>query len=288
MTAINRSLKALFTFLLVALSSGLTAGVTYYDLKAPGTALTNPEIAQGGILLLKVDTVSALSFNDKPVFVDSKGLALIALSRDATSAKLSWLSADNTQRTTNITVIKRDFAIERIDGLPPAKVTAPPDPAIQQRIRNEAIAVRQARTLTEARADFLEKFIWPVEGRISGYYGSQRILNGIPKTPHYGVDVAVPTGTPVVAPASGKIIYANQDMYYSGGTLVIDHGHGLSSTFLHLSELLAAPGDVVKQGQVVAKVGATGRATGPHLDWRMNLGPGTRIDPELIVAPMKK
>ena len=128
-------------------------------------------------------------------------------------------------------------------------------------------------------------FIWPTIGPISGVYGSQRILNGKPKWPHYGVDIAVPTGTEVRAPAGGVVTLAHPDMFYSGGTLIVDHGHGLSSAFLHLSKLRVKTGDKVKQGDVIAEVGATGRATGAHLDWRMNLF-NRRIDPQLLVSPM--
>ena len=132
---------------------------------------------------------------------------------------------------------------------------------------------------------FLAGFIWPLQGPITGVYGSQRILNGEPRRPHFGVDVAAPTGTPVVAPADAIVTLVHPDMYFSGGTLIMDHGHGLSSTFIHLHKVLVEEGQVVKQGDVVAEVGATGRVTGPHLDWRMNLFT-VRIDPELLVPPM--
>ena len=122
-------------------------------------------------------------------------------------------------------------------------------------------------------------------GPISGVYGSQRILNGKPRRPHFGVDVARPTGTPIVAPADGVITLAEPAMFFSGGTLIIDHGHRLSSSMLHLHKILVKEGDQVKQGQVIAEIGATGRVTGAHLDWRMNLR-GHRIDPQLLVPPM--
>ena len=123
------------------------------------------------------------------------------------------------------------------------------------------------------------------DGRISGVYGSQRVLNGEPRRPHFGLDIAAPTGSPVKAPADGVITLAHPDMYYSGGTVILDHGQGLSSSFLHLSRILVAEGDEVSQGQVIAEVGATGRVTGAHLDWRMNWY-DQRIDPQLLVGPM--
>ena len=133
--------------------------------------------------------------------------------------------------------------------------------------------------------DALAGFQWPAIGPISGVYGSQRIYNGTPRSPHYGVDVAVPTGTPVLAPSSGVVTLAEPDLFYSGGTIILDHGFRLSSSFLHLSKVHVAVGQEVKQGELIGEVGATGRATGPHLDWRMSWR-NQRIDPQLLAPPM--
>ena len=134
---------------------------------------------------------------------------------------------------------------------------------------------------------FLSDFQWPLTGRISGVYGSQRVYNGKPGRPHYGVDVARPTGTVVVAPADAVVTLVQQNNYYSGGTLIMDHGYGVSSTMIHLSEVLVNDGQTVKQGDPVAKVGASGRATGPHLDWRLNWFE-VKLDPVTVVPPMKE
>lgn len=290
MTDINQFLNG-FKWILLGLTLSAPASfasVKFIDLRHPDTEISAPpNIAQGGMLVVKMAATDKAWFNDKSVFVGSQGEAIIALHRDDTEAVLRIVDAEGTELIRTFDVVQRDYRIERVNGLPPAKVTAPPDPAITERIRKESRAIRKARQRLDDRQDFQSGFIWPVKGRISGVYGSQRILNGEPKTPHYGVDVAVPTGTKVVAPADGIIIYTNQDMYYSGGTLVIDHGHGLSSAFLHLSKIDVAVGDRVKQGQYVARVGSTGRATGPHLDWRMNLGATTRVDPQLLVQPIQ-
>ncbi len=291
MAAINQYHNWLKMYLVgLTLSASVCLGsVKFIDLRNPNETLpSQPAIPQGGVLALEVSPDTQVWFNEKPVFVSAAGLAIIALHRDDTQAQLKLVSVGGVETSRALDVTMREYRIERIDGLPPAKVTAPMDPKIRERIRNEAAEIRAARKKLDDRQDFLNGFIWPVEGRISGVYGSQRVLNGEPKTPHYGVDVAVPTGTSVVAPADGKVIYANTDMYYSGGTLVIDHGHGLSSTFLHLSKIEVTVGQVVKQGEIVARVGSTGRSTGPHLDWRMNLGSSTRIDPQLLVQPMQK
>ena len=145
--------------------------------------------------------------------------------------------------------------------------------------------VVSARNRRDERTDFAEPFAWPARGRISGVYGSQRILNGEPRRPHFGLDIAAPTGTPVYAPADGIVTLAYDDMYFSGGTLIVDHGHGLSSSFLHLSEVLVEAGMQVKKGDLIARIGATGRASGPHLDWRMNWL-DRRVDPQLLVKDL--
>lgn len=142
--------------------------------------------------------------------------------------------------------------------------------------------VKQARDRIELDTAFAQDFIWPAVGPISGVYGSRRILNGEPRRPHYGVDVAGPVGQPVYAPADGLVTLYVPDMYYSGGTMIIDHGYGISSTFLHLSKEHVEVGQRVKQGDLIAEIGATGRVTGPHLDWRMNWFE-KRVDPQLLV-----
>jgi len=191
--------------------------------------------------------------------------------------------ADGRESTREIKVRRREYRIQRIDGLPPRQVS--PTEEDMKRIRREYALARKARARDDARTDFLVDFIWPTIGPISGVYGSQRILNGKPRRPHYGVDVAVPTGTPVRAPAPGIVTLAYPDMFFSGGTLILAHGHGLSSSFLHLSKLVVKAGQRVAQGDIIAEVGATGRVTGAHLDWRMNLK-SKRIDPTLLVGPM--
>ena len=147
--------------------------------------------------------------------------------------------------------------------------------------------VATARLHRDNHAYYSEGFAWPAKGRISGVYGSQRVLNGEPRRPHYGLDIAAPKGTDVYAPADGLITMAHPDMYFSGGTIILDHGQGLSSTFLHLSKILVEAGTFVKQGDLIARMGMTGRASGPHLDWRMNWL-DRRVDPQPLLSPMGK
>jgi murein DD-endopeptidase MepM/ murein hydrolase activator NlpD len=181
-----------------------------------------------------------------------------------------------------IEVAPRDWPVENVNGVPSKTVNPPPD--IAKRIAREQAQVVAVRSRDDAREDFTQRFIWPVQGRISGRFGNQRVYNGTPKSPHSGMDIAAPSGTAVKAPAGGIVSFAANDLYLTGGTLVIDHGAGISSNFLHLSRIDVQVGDRVEQGQIVAAVGATGRATGPHLHWGMNWF-DVRIDPLLVVEP---
>ncbi len=217
--------------------------------------------------------------------VSEEGWFLVGFGRDAApEAEVVVTGPDGGRERLVLAVSPREYRIERIDGLPAAKVTTRDDEELA-RIDREASRVAEARMIDDPRTDFRSGFRWPVAGRISGVYGSLRILNGEPRQPHYGVDIAAPAGTKVRAPADGLVTLAEPDLFLSGGTLVVDHGHGLSSTFLHLSRILAKPGERVWKGSDIAEVGATGRATGPHLDWRVNLFE-RRLDPALLVGPM--
>jgi murein DD-endopeptidase MepM/ murein hydrolase activator NlpD len=242
------------------------------------------EAVQGGLLLGQTTPGSVVFLDEEPVRVWPDGGFLIGFGREAPPvARLAVTFPDGREASHTIAVAQRDYRIQRIDGLPPSRVS-PPE-AVLARIREEASRVRDARAMVSDRDDYAAGFVWPLTGRISGVYGSQRVLNGEPRQPHYGVDVARPEGTVVTAPAPGVVTLAEDDLYYSGGTLIIDHGRSLSSTFIHLSEILVEPGQRVQTGDAIAKVGATGRATGPHLDWRMNLG-DIRLDPALLAGPM--
>jgi murein DD-endopeptidase MepM/ murein hydrolase activator NlpD len=155
------------------------------------------------------------------------------------------------------------------------------------RIRKEVRLAKAARAIDSDLQNFLQTFTWPAQGIISGVYGSRRYYNGVPKRPHYGLDIAAPQGTAVTAPAAGIITLVHENMYFSGGTVIMDHGHGISSTFIHLHKAHVKSGDRVEQGQLIAEIGTTGRSTGPHLDWRMNWF-NQRLDPQLLMPEMPK
>ena len=274
MVRLNHGVNLVLLVLLAM--AGPTAGATDLELNGP--------LVQGSLLQGKTLSGSRVEHDGKPVRVSPGGNFLIGFGRDAASESLLRITLPDGRRLERqLEVRQREYDIQRIDGLPPSKVT--PRAEDLARIRADSAAAKKARALEDARTDFLSGFEWPAIGRISGVYGSQRILNGEPRRPHYGVDIARPAGTPVKAPADGLVTLAHPDMFYSGATLIMDHGHGLSSTFLHLQEILVTEGQRVKRGEVVARLGASGRATGPHLDWRMNLR-GMRLNPETVVGPM--
>lgn len=241
---------------------------------------------QGGLIFGQTQPGAQARLDGKPLRMTADGRFIFGFGRDAAErATLEVTMADGAVTTQELEVARRDYDIQRIDGIAQDYVT-PPDEVLA-RIRADSEAAAKARTADRPETDFDSGFVWPAQGRISGVYGSQRILNGEPRQPHYGVDIAGPVGTPIMAPADGVVTLAHPDMYFSGATLIIDHGHGLSSTFLHLEKIEVMEGQRVRQGEVVALMGKSGRVTGPHLDWRMNWG-DERIDPTLLVPPMPK
>lgn len=239
---------------------------------------------QGSLVFGRAQPGSTVSFKGRLVRVADDGRFVIGLDRDE-AAEVQLVVAHDGTATDRRTfkVEPRQYDIQRIDGLPPAQVTPPPEAL--KRIERDYAQVRAARGRDSTRGDVFAGFTWPAVGRISGVYGSQRILNGVPKQPHFGVDVAAPIGTPVRAPAGGTVTLAVPDMYYTGGTIMIDHGYGVSSAFLHLSRLHVKEGQEVKQGDPIGEIGMTGRASGPHLDWRVNWFEA-RVDAQQLVGPM--
>lgn len=242
------------------------------------------EPVQGGLIFGHAAPGSEVSVDGREVMISADGQFVIGFGRDDSGEiTLAVKEPGAEAQVQTLAIAPREYNIERVDGLPPKTVT--PDPESLARIRADAAQARSARSRRDQRVDWAAGFIWPARGRLSGFYGSQRVLNGEPRRPHFGVDVAASTGTPVTAPAAGVITLAHPNMYYSGGTVILDHGQGLSSSFLHLSEVLVEVGQRIEQGDVIGKIGATGRATGPHLDWRMNWL-DKRVDPQRLVGDM--
>jgi len=259
----------------IALAVSLCASSPAQALELDGTAV------QGGLIFGQTKAGNRVFLDDSKIMVSADGRFVIGFGRDETGSRtLRVTEPGDSEVSLTLEVAPREYQIERVDGLPPKTVT--PDPEAAQRIREEGAMVASARALRDERSDYSHGFSWPAQGRISGVYGSQRVLNGEPRRPHFGLDIAADTGHPVYAPADGIITLAHPDMYFSGGTIVLDHGQGLSSSFLHLSRILVETGASVKKGDLIAEIGATGRASGPHLDWRMNWL-NRRVDPELLL-----
>lgn len=264
---------------------GLLALVCMLGASLAGAIELDGQLTQGAMVRGQAAPDTEITLNGKPVRVTEDGRFAIGFGRDADLEQtLVEIPAEGEPVEHRLTLTARDYVIQRIEGVPQRTVT--PDESALERIRAEASMVGRARAIDSDRTDFTGQFIWPAGGRISGVYGSQRVYNGEPRNPHFGVDIAAPTGTLVVAPADGVVTLTHPDMYFSGGTLLIDHGYGFSSTFIHLSEVLVAEGQEVAQGDVIAKIGATGRATGPHLDWRINWY-HERLDPVTVAPPLE-
>lgn len=253
--------------------------------KADGIAVVQipSNVPQGGLLFGMVPPGSALSYDGRAVRVATNGRFVVGAAREQTgNLSLKLVAPDGSTRMLDIAIAPRTFPIERVNGVPEKTVNPPPE--IAARIAREQAEVDAVRTRDDDRADFDTAYAWPVKGRISGVFGSQRIYNGTPASPHSGIDIAAAKGTPIHAPAGGIVTFANPDLYLTGGTVLIDHGHGVSSNFLHMSRIDVKLGDRVEQGQVIGLVGATGRATGPHMHWGMNWF-HVRVDPQLLMTP---
>jgi hypothetical protein len=244
------------------------------------TAAIPAQVAQGCAVFGRVTPGTRVRLGDRQVRVADDGLFVFGVGRDQRDPLLLHLtSAAGGTRVHRIAVQPRDWRIERVDGVPQA--TVDPPPALAARIAREQAAVAAARSRDDPRPDFAAGFDWPTRGRISGVYGSQRVYNGSPRSPHSGLDVAAGSGTPLKAPAAGIVAFAEPDLYLTGGTVLLDHGHGLSSVFLHLSRIDVQVGQRVERGEVFGAVGATGRATGPHMHWGLNWF-DVRLDPALL------
>ncbi|MCR6651150.1 MAG: M23 family metallopeptidase [Cellvibrionaceae bacterium] len=272
---INRRCSLSLSWLIAFFAAWWTAGAAAELLELEG------QWQQGGIIFGKVTPGYELQLDGRRVRTTDGGEFVFGLGADAPrQVTLAVRDATGRAETRTYEVKQRKYNEQRVNGVEQKHVTPPPE--LLARIERENALTRKARLLDDERRDFLQDFIWPLSGPITGVYGSRRVFNGVPRSPHYGLDIAAPTGTRVVAPAAGLITLAEPDLFYSGGTLILDHGHGLSSTFIHLSKILVAVGDRVEQGQAIAEVGATGRVTGPHLDWRMNWF-DVRLDPALLM-----
>jgi murein DD-endopeptidase MepM/ murein hydrolase activator NlpD len=239
------------------------------------------DFTQGGLVIGQTEPGSRVFLDDKPVEVSPSGQFVFGFGRDfKKTADLKIQHKDGSEERQEFSISKREYKIEQVSGLPPSKVT--PSPEFFARIKKENAEIARIRAINTKKEWFLSGWQWPALGRVSGVYGSQRVLNGIPKRPHFGLDIAAPVGTPVVASTDGMVRMAASDLFYTGGTIMIDHGYGLVSVYSHLSKLDVTAGQFVRQGTKIGEIGKTGRASGAHLDWRLNWF-NERLDPELLL-----
>jgi len=276
-------IRAARLLLALALLPGAGAANDRGETGASGAIVLPESAAQGSLVFGQTRPGSTVALDGRPLRVSAAGRFVFGIGRDqARNAQLDIGLPDGQRLRRDVAVKKRDWPIERVSGVPQKTVDPPPE--IAARIAREQAAVAAERERDDDRDDVFSGFRWPLEGRISGRFGRQRIYNGTPGAPHSGTDIAAASGTPVHAPAAGIVAFAEPDLYLTGGTVLIDHGHGVGSNFLHLSQLDVTPGQRVAQGDIIGRVGATGRATGPHLHWGLTWFQ-TRLDPQLLELP---
>ena len=232
---------------------------------------------QGSFILGKTEPGAEVFIDKKKIKVTSDGYFAFGLGRDRKNDVVITINEKKIIKK----VFKREYEIQRIDGLEEKKVTPPEE--VYERIKRENKWIGKARAVNSNLTFFKNKFINPLENAIvTGVYGSQRILNGKPKWPHYGIDFAAEEGTEIKAMLDGVVTLAEPDLFYTGGTLIFDHGHGISTLYMHMKTLMVKKGQKVKQGDVIGTVGSTGRSTGAHLDVRLNWFQ-TRLDPATVL-----
>jgi hypothetical protein len=274
--------KASIWFILMGI---LNTGPFSVDSVAGDFILKGPQV-QGGLVIGYTEPGAQVAINGNKVRVSKLGVFLIGFGRNAkNTSKLYIKFPDKSIIQKTLKIKERKYSVQRIDGLPSRQVTPNPKDLAQIKIDNAKIA--HIRRLDTSNAHFTSGFQWPAIGPITGVFGSQRILNGIAKAPHNGVDLAAPKGSPVTAAANGTIALVDSKMFYTGKTVMIDHGHGLSSVYVHMDKIFVTNGTQVKKGDKIGVVGSTGRATGPHLHWGATLF-DVHLDPSLLVGISSK
>ncbi len=236
---------------------------------------------QGALVLCQLMPSDKIWLDGREVMVAANGMTVFGIARDQLSAELLIKRPGHEDVKKQLLFESRAYQIERVNGLPPKTVTVPDGWKKRRAIENGRVAA--GRAVVSADQYWRAVFLRPAEGRISGVYGSQRILNGKPRSPHYGLDIANDVGTPVRAPATGIVRLAASDFLLEGGIVIIDHGHGVTSTLFHMDTVIVKEGDIIDQGDPIGTIGAKGRASGPHVDWRMNWL-NVRLDPGLAIG----
>jgi len=261
--------KLIFITVLFLISNSL------YALELNGT------FYQGNMILGKTEKNSKVFIDKNEVKVSDEGFFVFGLNKNRKNNVIVEVVKDNIKKKYIKKVYNKKYKIQKIDGLPKKQVTPPKE--VYERIKNDNKLIGLARTIDSDLNFFTNKFKLPINNSIiTGVYGSQRILNGIPKSPHYGLDFAASEGTKIKAMLDGVVTLSEKDLYYTGGTIIFDHGHGVSTLFMHVKDIYVKKGQIVKQGDVIGTVGKTGRATGPHLDVRLNWF-DVKLDPASVL-----
>ena len=241
----------------------------------------NGKFIQGHFIIGKTDPKAKILIDKKEVKVSKNGYFVFGIDRDRKFDVLITKIINGNKEKIVKKVFKRKYKIQRIDGLEESKVTPPEE--VYKRIKEENNRIGEARAINSDLTFFKDQFIMPVKGIITGVYGSQRILNGKPRWPHYGIDIAAKLGTKIKSSGTGTVTMAEDDLYYTGGTIIMDHGHGISTIYSHLDKVMVKVGEQINQGDIIGTVGSTGRSTGPHLDFRINWFQ-TRLDPMSVIS----
>jgi murein DD-endopeptidase MepM/ murein hydrolase activator NlpD len=239
------------------------------------------EFYQGNLIIGKTEPGSKIYIDKKNIKISKEGYFAFGLSKDRQNDVIIRVVNQNKIEEIVKKVYKKKYKIQKIDGLPQKQVTPPKE--VYERIKNENKLISEARSINSDYIYFVDKFNLPIENSIiTGVYGSQRILNGIPKSPHYGLDFSAKEGTPIKAMLDGVVTLSEKDMYYTGGTIIFDHGHGVNTLYMHLKDINVLKGQKVKKGDIIGSVGKTGRSTGAHLDIRLNIF-DMKLDPESVL-----
>ena len=239
------------------------------------------EFYQGNLIIGQTEPGSQIFIDNSKIKVSKNGYFVFGLSKDRKNNVTIKIINQNKTEEIIKKVYKKKYQIQKIDGLPQKQVTPPKE--VYERIKNDNKLIAEARSIDSDYTFFSNKFNLPIENTIiTGVYGSQRILNGIPKSPHYGLDFAAKEGTPIKAMLDGEVTLSEKDLYYTGGTIIFDHGHGVSTLYMHLKDVNVSKGQKVKKGEIIGTVGKTGRSTGAHLDIRLNWY-DVKLDPASVL-----
>ena len=267
-------MKSIFLFIIIFFYSNISNAVEFRG-----------KFEQGSFIIGKATKGSKIEVDKRKIRLTKDGYFAFGLDRDRKNDVVIKIHENGKTKIIERKILKRDYKIQKIDGLAKKHVTPPPE--VYERIKKDNILIGKARSIDTTYDYFKDKFINPIDKYIiTGVYGSQRILNGIPKWPHYGLDFAQKKGTPIKAMNNGIVTLAEKDLFYTGATLIFDHGHGVSTLYMHMDKIFVNKGDHVKKGDIVGTVGSSGRSTGPHLDIRLNWF-GTRLDPATILNVKK-